>query len=128
MGIGYFFQKDCSLYILSLLFSKKVLAFINYCRYFWKYCKKSFLCLLRKAKVLLNSVVHVQVLFYFHRIKGSVMQIEKALINDCLRVSDVSWKFHIPTIYKLYTNLLNQFAISLKSNPHFNSFYRIFCL
>ena len=27
------------------------------------------------------------------------MQIEKALINDCLQVSKVSWKFHIPTIY-----------------------------
>ena len=28
------------------------------------------------------------------------MQIEEALINDRLRVSEVSWKFHIPTIYK----------------------------
>ena len=27
------------------------------------------------------------------------MQIEKALINDRLRVSKVSWKFCIPTIY-----------------------------
>ena len=27
------------------------------------------------------------------------MQIEKALINNCLRVSKVSWKFRIPTIY-----------------------------
>ena len=27
------------------------------------------------------------------------MQIEKALINDHLRVSKVSWKFRIPTIY-----------------------------
>ena len=27
------------------------------------------------------------------------MQIEKSLINDCLRVSKVSWRFHIPTIY-----------------------------
>ena len=33
-------------------------------------------------------------------IKGTVMQIEKVLINDCLLVSKVSWKFHIPTIYK----------------------------
>ena len=31
-------------------------------------------------------------------IKGTIMQIEKALINDCLCVSKVSWKFHIPTI------------------------------
>ena len=27
------------------------------------------------------------------------MQIEKALINDGLRVSKVSGKFHIPTVY-----------------------------
>ena len=27
------------------------------------------------------------------------MQIEKALINDNLRVSKVSWKFRIPTAY-----------------------------
>ena len=27
------------------------------------------------------------------------MQIEKALINDLLRVSKVSWKFRIPSIY-----------------------------
>ena len=32
-------------------------------------------------------------------IKGTVMPIEKALINDRLRVSKVSWKFRIPTIY-----------------------------
>ena len=29
------------------------------------------------------------------------MQIEKALINDRLGVSTVSWKFRIPTIYGL---------------------------
>ena len=33
------------------------------------------------------------------RIKGTVMQIEKALINDRLRVSKVSWKLRILTIY-----------------------------
>ena len=32
-------------------------------------------------------------------IKGTVMQIEKALINDGLRVSKVSGKFRIPTVY-----------------------------
>ena len=31
--------------------------------------------------------------------KGTVMQTEKTLINDHLRVSKLSWKFHIPTIY-----------------------------
>ena len=32
-------------------------------------------------------------------LKDTVMQIEKALINDCLRVSKVSGKFRIPIIY-----------------------------
>ena len=31
------------------------------------------------------------------RPKGTAMEIEKALINDRLHVSKVSWKFHIPT-------------------------------
>ena len=31
--------------------------------------------------------------------KDTVMQIEKALINDCLYVSKVSWKFRIANIY-----------------------------
>ena len=31
--------------------------------------------------------------------KGTARQIEKALINDRLRVPEVSWKFRIPTIY-----------------------------
>ena len=31
--------------------------------------------------------------------KDTVMQIEIALINDRLRISKVSWKFRIPTIY-----------------------------
>ena len=32
-------------------------------------------------------------------IKGTVMKIEKGLTNDRLRVSKVSWKYRIPTIY-----------------------------
>ena len=33
------------------------------------------------------------------KLKGTVMQTEKALINNCLLVSKVFWKFGIPTIY-----------------------------
>ena len=33
------------------------------------------------------------------KLKGTFMQIEKAWINDRLRVSKVMWKFRIPTIY-----------------------------
>ena len=32
-------------------------------------------------------------------LKGTVTQIEKALINDHIRVSKISRKFRIPTIY-----------------------------
>ena len=34
-------------------------------------------------------------------IKGTAMQIKKALINDRLNVSKVSWKFHNPTVYNI---------------------------
>ena len=37
--------------------------------------------------------------FYYILLKGAVMQIEKALITDHLRISKASWKFHIATIY-----------------------------
>ena len=32
-------------------------------------------------------------------IKGTVMQIEKALIGDRWRISKVSWKFRVPIIF-----------------------------
>ena len=32
-------------------------------------------------------------------IKDAVIRTEKALLNDRLRVSKVSWKFHVSTIY-----------------------------
>ena len=47
--------------------------------------------------------------------KDTVMQIEKALMNDLLRASKVSWKSHIPTIY----NLPVKFAVFLKSSLRF---------
>ena len=49
-------------------------------------------------------------------IKGTVMQIKKALINDHLPVPRVSWKFCIPAI----CNLPMKFAISLKGSLLFN--------
>ena len=42
---------------------------------------------------------NVKIFKTLYNLKGTVMQIEKALINDRLCVSNVSWKFHIPTIY-----------------------------
>ena len=44
-------------------------------------------------------------------LKGTVMQIENALINDRLRVSKVSRKFRIPSIYNFVTE---KFAIYLQ--------------
>ena len=46
-----------------------------------------------------NSFFIIEQIKNVWSIKGAVMQIEKALINDRLRVSKVSWKFCIPTIY-----------------------------
>ena len=34
------------------------------------------------------------------KLKGTFMQIKKAMINDCLSVSKVSGKFRIPNVYK----------------------------
>ena len=53
------------------------------------------------------------------------MQIKKAPINDCLRVSKVSSKFHILTIYKCCSSLPVKFAIFLKIRLLFNGFYYI---
>ena len=55
------------------------------------------------------------------------MQIEKAPIIVRLRFSEVSWKFHIETIYNFAT-IPGKFAIFLKSSLLFNSFYCLFCL
>ena len=41
----------------------------------------------------------MKVFYNLHFLKIHKMQIEKALINDRLRVSKVSIKFRIPTIY-----------------------------
>ena len=44
----------------------------------------------------------LKVITYFHKkvhVKDTVMQIEKELTNDQLRVSEVSWRYYIPTSY-----------------------------
>ena len=61
-------------------------------------------------------------------IKGTVMQIEKALINDRLNVSRVSWKFHIPTIYNFAAIYMWNLLFSLKKSLLFNGFYCLFSL
>ena len=53
------------------------------------------------------------------------MQIEKALINDDLRVSIVSWKFRISTIHHFVVIYLQNLLFS-SSNLLFNSFYFLF--
>ena len=64
----------------------------------------------------------------FQNIKGTVIQIKKSLINDCLLVSKVSWKFRILIFYSYCSNLPVKFAIFLKSRPLFNSFHCLFSL
>ena len=56
---------------------------------------------------------------------GTVMQIEKELMDDRLRVSKV---FRIPTIYNFGVIYWWNFAIFLKGSLLFNSFYCLFCL
>ena len=46
-------------------------------------------------------------------LKGAIMQIEKTLINDRLRVSEVPWKFGIPTIFNLAVIYLWSLLFSL---------------
>ena len=41
---------------------------------------------------------HTKEISWKDNIKGTVMQIEKAPINDYLRVSNISWKFRIAII------------------------------
>ena len=53
--------------------------------------------------ILLSSMLKVLIIDVLFKtlanLKDAAMPIEKALINDRLRVSKVPWKFHIPTIY-----------------------------
>ena len=48
------------------------------------------------------------------RFKGTLMNIKKALINDCLRISEVTLKFRILTIKFVIFLLSNSFFFSLR--------------
>ena len=55
---------------------------------------------LRVNFLFLKSLLLIFWIFKFSSLfKGTAMQIEKLLINDRLRISKVSWKFHILSIY-----------------------------
>ena len=54
------------------------------------------------------------------------MQIEKALKNDRLHVSKISWKFRIPTVYNFTSNLPVKIGNFSKGSLLFNSFYFFF--
>ena len=56
-------------------------------------------------------------------VKGTVMQIEKALINDRLHVSKVFWKFCIPTISNFAVIYQWILLFSEKNSIPFNRFY-----
>ena len=57
--------------------------------------------------------------------KGTVMQIEKAQINELLRASKIFWEFGISTIYNFAVIYPWNF---LKGSLLFISFYWFFCL
>ena len=59
--------------------------------------------------VLFHEIDHLN-------IESTIKQIGKALINDHLHVSKVSWKFHIPTNLLFSSKLPVKFAFFLKSN------------
>ena len=84
---------------------------------------------IRNTDDTINTKVHLKPTNTCIYIKGAVMRIEKALINDRLRVSKVSWKFRIPTISNfavIYPWKL--IYIFLKNGLLFSSFYCLFCL
>ena len=67
--------------------------------------------------------------FFVKILKGTVMQIEKGLINHRLRVSKISSIFRIPTIHNFAVIYPMQFICNfLKSSLLFISFYCLFCL
>ena len=68
-----------------------------------------------------QSVLYMMLLFS-SSVKGTVMQIEIALINDRLRLSKVSWKICVKTIYKFVVIYPWNLLFSLKSSLLFNSF------
>ena len=69
-----------------------------------------------KIGVFQQTVVRVYYILNIRYLKGTVRQIENALINDHLRVSKESWKFCIPTIYNfaaIYpSNLLFSYKVA----------------
>ena len=50
-------------------------------------------------KEMYNSWTSIVTIYEMRDLKGTAMQIEKALINDGWRLWKVHWKFYIPTIY-----------------------------
>ena len=60
---------------------------------------------------------------FWRTLKGTVMQTEKVLINDCLSVLTVSWKFCGPTIYNFAVIYPWKFLFFKKGRLLFNSFY-----
>ena len=64
----------------------------------------------------------------FSCVKGTVMQIEKSLINDCLRCFKNILKNSRSSCLQFYRNVPVKFAIHLKLSLLFNNFYCLFCL
>ena len=65
----------------------------------WKWT--DFFDLYKEYKILqlVSEWIYNESLFVFLLLKGIIKKTERALINDRLSVSKLSWKFYIPTIY-----------------------------
>ena len=83
---------------------------------------------IRNKDDTINTKVHLKPTNTCIYIKGAVMRIEKALINDRLRVSKISWKFRIPTISNFAVIYPWKLIYFFKKWPTFSSFYCLFCL
>ena len=112
-----FLKKNIFLFIFYYLTKFHCLVFLTwwdilssiciYCNCFltrlWRHKFWINLIFLMKPCFVHYRKVKTKILIYWERKEllkvATVMQIEKSLVNDRLRVSKVSWKFRIPNIY-----------------------------
>ena len=130
-----FVSKNIALKIVMTLLIENY-WYLDHCTLVWNYFHSLDFTLFF---LLFNLIFRSQFYFFFSfflfsflfpfLFKATVMQIEKALINHCLRVSEVSWKFRILTIYNFAVIYLwKDKKVALKSSLLFNTCYCFLCL
>ena len=81
-----------------------------------------YICIKKKTFFTKLSLVKLQL-----KVTGTVMQIEKTLINNRLCFKKILYIFH-SNYLQFCSNLAVKFDFFLNSSPLFNSFYCLFCL